>query len=272
MIVSAGQAALVPINGINLNVRVDGPEHAPWMVCSNSLASNMALWDDFVAAFGRRFRFLRYDQRGHGRSDSPAGKFTMDDLADDLLRLIDYCGVDKATLVGVSMGATTVLRCAARDASRCLAVVPVDGVAKSAPGSAAMWEERFAIVRAGGMRAMAEPTVRRWFQPDFFDRKPEIVERTKTMIAGTKPEGYFGCATALQEYDFSADIPALAVPALYIVGAQDGDTPAAMKTLADATPDGRYHVIDHCGHLPVVEQPEAFFAAVDTFVRELGIA
>lgn len=272
MAIPTGRAVLVPVNGMNLNVRIDGPENAPWMVCSNSLASNLAIWDDFAAAFGRRFRFLRYDQRGHGGSDLSAGKFTMNDLADDLLRLLDHCCVSKAVLVGVSMGATTVLRCATRDASRCLAVVPVDGAAKSAPGSAAMWEERFAIVRAGGMRAMAEPTVRRWFQPDFFDRKPEIVERTKTMIAETKPEGYFGCATALQEYDFSAEIPALAVPALYIAGAQDGDTPAAMKALADITPDARFHVIDHCGHLPVVEQPEAFFAAVDTFVRELGIA
>ena len=272
MAIVTGQAMRVPVNGISLNVQVDGPDSAPWMVCSNSLAANISLWDDLVAAFDSRFRFLRYDQRGHGGSDAPAGTFTMEDLADDLLRLLDHCGVDKAVLVGVSMGATTVLRCAARDTSRCLGVVPCDGVAKSAPGSASMWEERFAVVREGGMGAMAEPTVRRWFQPDFFDRKPDVVERTRTMIAGTKPEGYYGCATALQDYDFSADIPALAVPALYIAGAQDGDTPAAMKVLANATPNARYHVIDHCGHLPVVEQPEAFFAAVDSFVRELDIA
>ncbi len=271
MSVDTGQAVRVPVNGVCLNARVDGPENAPWMVFSNSLACNISLWDEQVAAFSGRFRFLRYDQRGHGGSDAPTGPFTMDDLTSDLLGLLAHFSVDKAVLVGVSMGASTVLRCAFREPSRCLAVVPCDGHWRSAPGGAAMWAERLAVVGEGGMAAMAEPTVRRWFQPDFFKRKPEVVARIKTMIEGTSPEGYFGCVGALQEYDFSADFSDIAAPGLFIAGAQDGDTPKIMREMAGAVQRGRFHCIDHCGHLPNIEQPEEWFKAVDGFIRDLKI-
>ena len=169
------------------------------------------------------------------------------------------------------MGATTVLRCAARAPSRILGVVACDGTWRSMPGSEAMWEERFAIVRKGGMEAMAEPTARRWFQPAFYDSHPGVIAKIKDMIAGTKAEGYIACAKALQGYDFSADLPALAAPVLYLVGALDGDYPAIMKQMADATPNSRYRVIENAGHLPNVEQVTACNAAVDAFIRELGL-
>jgi 3-oxoadipate enol-lactonase len=269
---ASGQAMRVAINGLQMNARVDGAEGAPWMVCSNSLSVSLAFWDGLVAAFGPRFRILRYDQRGHGKSDAPAGAFSMDDLAGDLLALLDCFQVDKAVLVGVSMGCVTVARCAARAPARCLGLVGCDGQWRSAPGAAAMWEERFALVRAGGMDAMAEPTVRRWFQPGFFAKAPDEVKRIKAMVAATKPEGYFGCAKALQNYDFSADYPALSTPALFLAGAQDGDLPGVMKEMADVTPGSRLQIIDKCGHLPNIEQPETFCKALDGFVRELGLA
>jgi len=266
------RAIRVSESGVRLNARVDGPEGAPWMVFSNSLSTNLSLWDGQLAAFGSRFRFLRYDQRGHGNSDTPAGDFTMDDLASDLLVLLDCFNVDKAVLVGVSMGCTTVLRCAARASSRCLGVVGCNGQWRSAPDMAATWEERFAIVREGGMKAIAEPTVRRWFQSGFFSRNPAEIERIKAMVAATKQEGYFSCGKALQNYDFRADYPALSIPALFLAGAQDGDLPKIMREMADATPSSLLQIINDCGHIPNIEQPEAFFKALDDFVRGLGIA
>ena len=119
---------------------------------------------------------------------------------------------------------------------------------------------------------MAEPTVRRWFQPDFFAQEPGEVKRIKAMVAATKPEGYFSCGKALQNYDFSADYPVLSVPALFLAGAQDGDVPKVMREMADATPGSRLEIIDNCGHLPNIEQPGTYFKAVDGFVRGLGIA
>jgi len=242
------------------------------MVCSNSLSTNLSFWDGQVASFGSRFRFLRYDQRGHGNSDAPAGDFSMDDLAGDMLALLDYFQVDKAFLAGVSMGCVTVLRCAARAPSRCLGVIGCDGQWRSVASAAAMWEERFAFVRQEGMQAMAEPTVRRWFQPGFFTKEPDEVKRIKAMVAATKAQGYLGCGQALQHYDFSADYPTLSTPVLFLVGAQDGEMPKVMREMADATPGSRLQIIDNCGHLPNIEQPENFFKAVDGFVRGLGIA
>ena len=271
MSVIPGQAVRVSINGQQLNVRVDGVDGAPWMVFSNSLTAGIAQWDTQVASFGSRFRFLRYDQRGHGGSGVPGAGFGMDDLAGDLLGLLEHYRVDNAVLVGVSMGATTVMRCAARAPSRCKGVVACDGQWRSVPGSTAVWEERFAVAREQGMRGLAEPTARRWFQPDFFTRKPEVVTKVKEMVAGTSIEGYTGCAKALQNYDFSADYPGISMPVQYVVGAQDGDLPAVMREMRQATPGSRYAVIEHCGHLPGIEQPEAFFSVMDAFVRSLGM-
>lgn len=266
----AGQPVRVSVNGQELNVRVDGPEGAPWMVFSNSLTANTALWDEQAVVFASRYRVLRYDQRGHGNSGAPLSAFGMDDLAGDLLGLLEHYSINNAILVGVSMGTTTVMRCAARALSRCKAVVACDGQWRSAAGSAAVWEERFVVAREQGMAGLAEPTARRWFQPEFFVRKPAMVEKIKEMVAGTSIEGYFGCAKALQDYDFSADYPGITVPVQFVVGAQDGDLPSVMKEMHMATPGSRYAVIDHCGHLPNIEQPEEFFAVMDTFIRQLG--
>ena len=271
MHIVTGQPFCVSVNGSRLNVRVDGPEGAPWMVFSNSLSSNITAWDEQVALFAPQFRFLRYDQRGHGGSDAPGAPFTMDALADDLLALLERFAIRNAVLVGVSMGATTVLRCAAREPSRCAGVVACDGMWCSASGTAAIWEERFTVIREQGMQGLVEPTVTRWFQPEFFSRKPEVVEKVRGMIAETSPEGYIACATALQQYDFRADSPVYPVPVLYAVGAQDGDLPAIMREMHENTPDSRYTVIGQCGHLPNIEQPEILHQAMDAFVRQIGV-
>lgn len=271
MSIVTGREVRIPINGMQLNTRVDGPESLPWMVFSNSLSSSLSQWDDMVAHFGPRFRTLRYDQRGHGGSSAPAPGTTMEALADDLLQLTAHFGVQQAVLVGVSMGATTVLRCAAKEPARCAAVVPCDGAWRATPGSGPMWEERFALVRKEGMAGMAEPTVRRWFRPEFFTEKPEVVNKIRAMVAATSPEGYFACAEALQDYDFSADYPKLAVPALFVAGELDGDMPEVMKEMAAAAPNGSYQVIKGCGHLPNVEKPRELCAAMDAFLHEHGL-
>ena len=265
-----GQPFRMLVNGTYINVQVDGSEGAPWMVFSNSLTSSIAAWDELVSFFSPHFKILRYDQRGHGGSDAPVAPFSMDMLADDLLGVLSSFDIWNAFFVGVSMGATTVLRCAAKDPFRCRGVVACDGTWCSAPGAAAIWEDRFAVARVQGMAGLVESTVARWFQPDFFSRKPEVVEKIKGIIAGTSVEGYFECANALQQYDFRADYPALSVPVLYVVGAQDGDVPSVMRAMHMATPGSYYSEIDHCGHLPNIEQPEILHQVMDNFIRQVG--
>lgn len=265
----AGKAVRVPIGSLHLNIRVDGPEGAPWMVFSNSLATNISLWDEQAEALKSRFRILRYDQRGHGKSDVPRKGTDFDGLTDDLIGLLDHCGIDKAILVGVSMGAVTVLRCAARAPQRCRAVIACDGQWRSPAGARETWVERINVARGQGMAALAKPTATRWTCPDFFTRLPETAARVERMVADTPAEGFVACADALQDYDFSKDFPGLSVPVLYLVGRQDGAMPEIMKEMAAATPGSVYRAIDHCGHLPNIEQPEAFMRAVNEFVAKV---
>ena len=273
MTITVGKPVRVPVNGLELNTRVDGKEGAPWMVFSNSLASSIAMWDEQVAAFGSRFRILRYDQRGHGDSAVPPNhKTDFEELSADLMALLDHYAIEKAVVAGASMGATTILRFAARFPLRCLAAIACDGQWRAPAGSEATWKDRLAVATDQGMQALAAPTAARWFQPEFIANNPDVIKRVEAMVTATPVGGYLACAAALQDYDYRRDYPAIAVPVLYLVGAQDGEMPAVMREMAEATPNSRYQVIDKCGHLPNIEQPEQFYQVVNAFVREYKIA
>jgi 3-oxoadipate enol-lactonase len=265
---AAGCAARIPINGLYLNVRTDGREQAPWIVFSNALGTNLSLWDGQVALLQSRFRILRYEQRGHGASDMPPAGTNLDDLAGDLVGLLEHFGIDTAILVGASMGAITVLRCAARVPARCRGIIACDGQWASSPGARQTWQERFAVAKRDGMRALAQATAARWTRPDFRVRQPRTFAHMEEMVARTPREGYIGCAASLQDFDFRRDYPGLSMPVLYLAGAQDGDVPEIMREMAKATPHGVYAEIGHCGHLPNLEQPEAFNRIVAEFIDQ----
>lgn len=272
MSIVTGEPVRVSVNGTTLNTRVDGTEGKPWMVFCNSLASDMSHWDEQVAAFGARFRTLRYDQRGHGASDvPPGGKTDFEELSADLAGLFDHYGIDKAVLIGVSMGAATVMRFAARFSPRCLAVIACDGQWRTAPGSETAFRERMDIARTRGMAALAEPTARRWFTPDFYAKNPERMRRIERVVAATPVGGYVACVEALLDYDHRAGYAGIDLPVLYIAGQNDGPTPEIMREMAAATRGSRLEIIPDCGHLPNQERPEALFAAVDGFLRGLAL-
>ena len=267
--VIAGHAARIPVNGLHLNVRVDGRERAPWIVFSNALGADMTLWDAQAALFGSRFRILRYEQRGHGDSDMPPAGTDFDDLAGDLIALLDHFGIDKAILIGASMGAITVLRVAARIPARCRGVIACGGQWASPANAREIWQERFALIERGGMKAMAEATAARWTRPDCRVKRPEVFAHMEKMVSRTPQEGYIGCAAALQDFDFRRDHPGLSMPVLYLAGAQDGDLPDIAKSMAQAAAQGACRLIDDCGHLPNLEQPEAFNAIAAEFADQL---
>lgn len=274
MSIIAGKPQRVKVNGITLNARIDGSlsGNAPWMVFSNSLSSSILMWDRQVDAFGTRFRTLRYDQRGHGQSDVPPDNQTnFEELSSDLVGLMDHFGIDAAVLIGVSMGSTTVMRVAARFPDRCRAVVACDGQWRTSPTNDTAWDERIATATGKGMAALGRPTVERWFQPEFIAANPDIADRIEAMVSATPVGGYLACASAVRSFDYRADYPAIKVPVLFMAGAQDGNVPNIMREMANATPGSRFRVIDRCGHLPNIEQPEVFFEAVNGFVRDLGI-
>ncbi len=257
----------VVLNGVTFRCRVDGTPGAPWIVFSNSLATSLSLWDRQVAALGASFRTLRYDQRGHGHTGLPPGGCTFDLLVDDVTALCDAFAIDRATVVGVSMGAVTALRLAARLPDRVSGVVAADGQWAAPKGGAEVWDARIRVAADAGMDALVEPTVSRWFTPATVAANPPVLDRVRGMIRDTPPDGYIACARALQHYDFRDDFSRIRVPVLLVVGAADGALPVVMREMQQAIPGSSLVEIAGAVHLPNIEQPEVFDAAIVPFVR-----
>ncbi len=254
-------------DGLTFNCRLDGPESAPWIVFSNSLATDLTLWDHQVEALAPTHRILRYDQRGHGGTSIPQNPATLDQLAADALALMAHFGVQHATFVGCSMGAATGFALAPRHPGRIARLVASDGQAATAPGGAQAWADRIAAARTRGMAEFADATIQRWFAPASHAESNPAIPRTRAMIAATPLEGFVACARALQSYDVTPTLPGIAQPTLLIAGARDGAMPATMQALAHLIPASRYVEIPEAGHLPCIERPAAFTAALQAFLQ-----
>lgn len=252
--------------GIRFRCRLDGPEGAPWMVFSNSLVTNLMVWEHQVLAFAGRYRILRYDQRGHGGTGVPAGPADIGQLADDAAALMTRFGVADAVFIGVSMGAATGFCLAQRAPHLVGRLVASDGLPATAPGGAAAWQERIEIGQAGGMKAYADVTIPRWFSATSRAQGNPAIAPVRAMIEATPVDGFIACARALQDYDFRPGMPVLKQPTLLIAGAEDGPTPAGLRALAPVMPDAAFIEIAAAGHIPGIERPDAFNAAVETFL------
>jgi 3-oxoadipate enol-lactonase len=257
-----GSSLYVEANEIRFHCRIDGRKDAPWLVFSNSLAANLSMWDGQIAVFENAFRILRYDQRGHGGTEVPREPCTFDQLTDDVVALFDALAIRRATFVGLSMGAITALQLAARYPGRIDRIVACDGQWAAAPGSIELWEERLAVLRDEGMQAMVEPTVRRWFRPEFIASNPPVLEKIRRMIATTPAEGYIACVRALQQYDIRECVPQISVPTLLLAGAADGTMPQVMREMQQTIAGANFVEIPDAGHLPNVENPEVFNRAL----------
>lgn len=257
----------IKANGIQFHYQIEGPDNAPWLVFSNSLATNLSMWDPQVAALHGTFRVLRYDQRGHGGTEATAGRYTFDQLIDDAIALLDALSIRRTHFAGLSMGGATALGLALRHPERLDRVIVADSPCASSQLSARQWEERIAIAAKDGMEPLVEPTIERWFPPQILVGKPAHVDKVRTMIRTTPVAGFIGCAGALANHDFASRVADAKSPVLFIVGANDGTTPAAMRKLADALPGSRFAELDNAGHISNLDQPAGFTRAVADFLR-----
>jgi 3-oxoadipate enol-lactonase len=257
------------VNGTRLYYRIDGDRnsHAPWLVLAHALGSDVSLWSPQIDALARAFRVLRYDARGHGRSDAPRGPYTIDGLADDAAGLLDVLAIERAHFCGLSMGGMTALAFGARHAARASRLVVAMAAARN-PLPQAAWNERAALVRREGTRGLVEATMERWLGPAFTAREPLVCAAVRDAIVHTEPEGYASCCEAIGAADLREGAAGLAMPTLVIGGAHDPSTaPEHTRELAASIPGARYAELD-ARHLSNVEQAGAFTAAVLEFLQE----
>ena len=256
----------VKANGITVSYQIDGAEGAPWLVFSNSLATDLSMWDDQAAQLRNRYRVLRYDQRGHGGTDAPAGRYTFDLLIDDTVALLDALAIDRAHFAGLSMGGATAMGLAQRHADRLDRVVICDSGCASTPASALQWEERIAIAQKGGMEALVESTVARWFPPETVAANPPHLDKVRAMIRSTPVNGFIGCAAALANHDFASAVGTVTRPVLFLVGEKDGATPTAMRKLHAALPGSMFVELPGAGHISNLDDPAGFNGAISDFL------
>ncbi len=253
-------------DGLRFRCEIDGSEGAPWMVLSNSLVTDLTVWDAQVAAFAGRYRILRYDQRGHGGTSVPAGPATIAQLAEDAAALMGALGASDAVFAGVSMGAATGFCLAQRHPDLVARLIASDGQAATAPGGAQAWQDRIDLGQREGMTGYAVVTMQRWFSERSRTEGNEAMARVRAMIEATPLEGFVACARALQDYDFRTGLATMRQPTLLIAGAEDGPMPASMRGLVERIPDARFVEIADAGHIPGIERPEAFNAAMAAFL------
>ena len=256
----------IKANGITINYQVDGPEGAPWIVFSNSLATSIAMWDEQAAALKSSFRVLRYDQRGHGGTEVPAGRYAFDTLLDDALGLLDALGIAKAHFAGLSMGGATALGLAERHPDRVDRVIVCDSPCQSTAQSSQQWEERIAVAQKQGIDALVEPTVGRWFPPETLAKNPPHLDKVRAMIRATPVNGFIGCAAALAAHDYASAVANVRRPVLFMVGEKDGATPAAMRKLNEKLAGSRFVELPGAGHISNMDRPAEFNRALNDFL------
>jgi len=251
-------------NGIELNYAVEGA--GPWLVMSHSLACNVSMWDEQVAALRQKFRVLRFDTRGHGASDAPEGAYALDMLSDDLIGLFDTLGIASAHYVGLSMGGMIGMTSALRHPQRFESLVLCDTSSRVPPEAAPVWEGRIKAARESGMEPLVEPTLQRWFTEPFYKSNKAMMGRVGQMIRDTPVAGYIGCCHAIPKINITDRLGAIRCPTRVIVGDQDVGTPVAMsRAIQEAIPGSDLVVIPSASHLSNLEQPEAFNQALAGF-------
>jgi 3-oxoadipate enol-lactonase len=267
-----GAATQVDLGGSTFRVAIEGKKGAPCVVLSHSIMTDLHVWDAQIEALRDRFQVLRFDTRGHGGSVANAPPYNMQTLVQDVVRILDFHHIDKAHFVGLSLGGMIGYGLALSHPDRVASLVASSSRADAPDVFRAGWDERIAAVRAGGMEALAMPTVGRWFTPEFTAAHPATCEHIAEMIKRTLVQGFEGCARALQGLDYLPEIGRIRVPALLIAGACDGTIPDDMRNIHAQIAQSRFEVIAGSGHLPNVDNAAEFNGILAGFLDQVTAA
>ena len=255
------------LDGIRLHYRDEGPRDGPVLVFCNSLGTDLTMWDGVIPHLPAGLRVIRFDTRGHGRSEVPAPPYAMGTLVRDAEMLLDHLGVRDCCLVGLSLGGMIAQGLAVKrlDLVRCM-VLSNTAAKIATPG---IWEERIAAIRAGGVAALVDSVMTRWFSNTF--RAGPEAQPWRAMLLATPDAGYMGCAAAISGTDFYTPTSGLRLPVLGIAGTEDGSTPPDLvRETVDLVPGARIEIMRGVGHIPPAEDPAGYARRLTGFLRETG--
>lgn len=261
-------------NGLTVHYDLTGPANAPVLLLANSIGTTLTVWDAVMPALTARFRVLRYDMRGHGLSAVPAigadSGYSMDDLANDALGLLDALGIARAHVCGLSIGGMMAQRLAVKAPERVDGLILCDTAGLIGPPS--IWADRIAAIRANGLSSIADAVMTRWFTARFRESNPDPLRGYVAMLSRTPQDGYIGCAMAIRDADLRADNARITAPTLVVVGTEDLATPPDLaRALAESIPGARFVTLPDAAHIPCVEQPAALSRLILDFLNGLSV-
>jgi 3-oxoadipate enol-lactonase len=256
---------MIESEGARIHYRFDGDEGGPVVMFSNSLGTNLSMWDAQAPALAARFRVLRYDTRGHGQSSVTPGPYRIMQLGPDVVRLLDELEIERAHFCGLSMGGMTGMWLGVYAAPRIERLVLCNTAAKI--GTPDIWNARIEAVRQGGMAAVAGAVIQRWFTPEFIARAPDAIERTRQMILSTPPEGYIANCAAIRDMDQRETISRISASTFVITGAKDTvTTPSDARYIVERVACAQYAELD-AAHLSNIEAAERFTQRLVQFLE-----
>lgn len=255
----------------NFRVALDGPENAPVIIFSNSLGTTLEMWQPQVEALAGDFRIVRYDTRGHGGSPITPAPYTFDQLAEDVLAIMDALNIEKACFCGVSMGGHTALKLGIMAQERFELIVACNTAAKI--GTAEGWQERADMLRRdgkAGIQALADSAPERWFKPEYIEANPEVVKSLQDQFATLDAEGYAACCDALGQSDLTASLREIAIPTLIVAGEHDPVTTVKDAQNLNGLIKGSSVAVLDASHISNIEAADAFNQALRNFIEVEG--
>ena len=254
----------IKANGIDLNYEIEG--NGPWITLSHSLACNLHMWDEQMPVLTKKYKVLRFDTRGHGQSDAPAGDYTLEQLADDAKGLLDALQIRQTHWVGLSMGGMIAQAFVLKYPGVFQSMVLADTTSRRPPDAAKMWGDRITTAQEKGMEALVESTLARWFTEPYRNTRKDVMERIGKDIRATPVAGFAGCCHAISKVDYLDRLKEIKVPSLIMVGEQDhGTPPEAARVIQQNLPGSELKILASAAHLSNIEQVDEFNKAITAF-------
>ncbi|MEW6669588.1 MAG: 3-oxoadipate enol-lactonase [Thermodesulfobacteriota bacterium] len=257
----------IQANGIRIHYELEGSSSAPVMTLSNSLATNLSMWEPQMEILLRSYRVLRYDTRGHGKSEVSEGPYSFEMLAADVRSLLRALGIEKTYFMGISMGGMIGQQLALESPEMLTSMILCDTSSHVPQEAWPIWDERIRIAETQGLEPLLQQTLERWFTLPFRNQHPEVIKKIGDMIRATDRRGYIGCCHAIRNLNLRDRLREIRVPTLILVGEEDLGTPvSAAQTIQEGIAGSKLVVLKSAAHLSNIEQSKRFNDAVASFL------